>query len=235
MTSNGHGGGGLAVAKRESEGVSQSGAQRRPPAKVRRREILDAAAKAFADRGYRGTSLGDIAQAVGVSAPALIHHFPSKDALLLATLEARDRAAEVRLAAARLDDHRSFIERTSALCRWNAENLAEIRLFVITRAECLDPEHPVYQFFRRRYQRIRDQVTRWIEADQRAGLISEDLDASRAATQLLAVMRGLEIQWALDQSLDMCSILDSHLRLLEPHAPAAGLPSAVEQEESEAR
>lgn len=224
------------ATEREVGNMGRKPTQRRPPAKVRRREILDAAAAAFAERGYRGTSLADIAQVVGVSSPALIHHFPSKDSLLIAALEARDEEAEKWLAAGGLNHHPNVAERTRALCRWNAEQETQLRLFVITRGECLDPEHPVNEFFRRRYRRIRDRFTGWIEEDQRAGRISDEVDAVKVATELLAVMSGLEIQWALDPSRDMCAVMDAHLGLLDVYATGDSptSPTHSKQEETEA-
>jgi AcrR family transcriptional regulator len=51
-----------------------------------RRRILDVAAQAFADRGYAGTSLSDVLKASGVTKGGFYFHFPSKEALALATL-----------------------------------------------------------------------------------------------------------------------------------------------------
>lgn len=45
-------------------------------------EVYDAALTAFADRGYFGTSLKDIAGAVGLQAPSLYNHISSKTDLL---------------------------------------------------------------------------------------------------------------------------------------------------------
>ena len=52
-----------------------------------RERVLQAAQALFAERGYRGTSLRDIAKRIGVKAPSLLHHFPSKQQLYLAVLD----------------------------------------------------------------------------------------------------------------------------------------------------
>jgi AcrR family transcriptional regulator len=49
--------------------------------------ILDAAAALFAERGFDGTALRDVAERVGVRAPSLYNHFPSKESLYGAVLE----------------------------------------------------------------------------------------------------------------------------------------------------
>jgi AcrR family transcriptional regulator len=54
----------------------------------RRSQILDVAARLFAERGFHGVSVGDIGKAVGVSGPALYKHFDSKDAVLAEMLVA---------------------------------------------------------------------------------------------------------------------------------------------------
>lgn len=52
-----------------------------------RERILDAAEGLFADRGFEGTTLRDVAGRVGIRTPSLYNHFPSKEALYAAVLE----------------------------------------------------------------------------------------------------------------------------------------------------
>lgn len=52
-----------------------------------REAILDAARTAFAERGYDGASIGDIARVVGIAKASVLHHFPNKDELYTSVFE----------------------------------------------------------------------------------------------------------------------------------------------------
>jgi AcrR family transcriptional regulator len=59
----------------------------RLPAHRRRRQLLDVAVKVFADRGFHGTSMEDVADAAGVTKPVLYQHFSSKRELYVELLD----------------------------------------------------------------------------------------------------------------------------------------------------
>ncbi|HYQ17566.1 MAG TPA: TetR/AcrR family transcriptional regulator [Polyangiaceae bacterium] len=72
-----------------------AGSKRRPPDQARA-SVLAAADRLFYEQGLRAVGVDTIAEAAGVTKRTLYYHFPTKDALIAAYLEARDDA--VRLA-----------------------------------------------------------------------------------------------------------------------------------------
>jgi TetR/AcrR family transcriptional regulator len=56
-------------------------------ARPRRDEIIDCATRLFAERGYEGASMADLAEAVGMRKASLFYHFASKDELYAAVME----------------------------------------------------------------------------------------------------------------------------------------------------
>lgn len=80
-----------------------------------RQAILDAALELFADKGYFGTSLRDVAAAVGVRESALYNYFKSKEALFDALIAAHEHTRTQRLASLAGDgpivDGRALLER----------------------------------------------------------------------------------------------------------------------------
>ena len=82
--------------------------------RLRRDEILDEATRLFAERGYEGTSMADLAERVGLRKASLFHHFASKEVLYAAVLERLVAAvAGAILKAAQTPG--SFLERTDFL------------------------------------------------------------------------------------------------------------------------
>src|ERR1700676_5171527 len=87
-----------------------------------RQAILDAALMVFAEKGYFGTSLRDIAAAVGVRESALYNYFTNKEALFEALI---------------LADHHVKMERLSALME---DATTDVRV-TLTRLALLSLEH----------------------------------------------------------------------------------------------
>ena len=89
--------------------------QGRPPTMENARgKILDEAAELFAREGFDGTSLGSVAEAVGVTKAAIYHYFPNKkeiyEAIIVRTLKGLLEAVNIAVDG---DD-----EAPEALCRF---------------------------------------------------------------------------------------------------------------------
>src|SRR5436853_1576572 len=96
---------------------------RRPQARgvARREAIIDAAVHLFARRGFRGTGILGLAKEVGISHVGVLHHFGTKEGLLLAVVESRDRRHAGRI------EHLKQLRGLEAL-RW-IQQLSDGRLF----------------------------------------------------------------------------------------------------------
>lgn len=86
--------------------------------------ILDRCLKLFADKGYAGTSMRDIAREMDLSVAAVYHHFPSKKDLYAAVAQHAFRDKKPALLAA-IGGHGPAAERLKLLMQRYAELVAE--------------------------------------------------------------------------------------------------------------
>jgi AcrR family transcriptional regulator len=188
----------------------------------RRDAILAAANDVFAAQGFHGASLATIATRVGLSEPGLLHHFPSKEHLLLELLALRHDHDTERVARA-LADHEGFLDALLGLCRENQGTAGLVRLFTILVGESVDADHPAHDWMVERYRGLRERFVTRIEAEQRAGRIASGLDARALAPQLIAMFDGLQLQWLLEpEAVDLSAVFADFLDRLRPPAAQRG-------------
>jgi AcrR family transcriptional regulator len=180
----------------------------------RREKILAAADAAFARHGFRGASLATIARDVGLSQPGLLHHFPSKEHLLLEVLRYREERG-LEFMDRRAQETDSYAEAVLELCAANATTPGLVRLFTVLAAESVDEGHPANELFRARYRDLRARVIARLQDDQRAGRVAPGVDVEKLAPQVLAMLDGLQLQWLLDpDAIDMVELLRDFLARL---------------------
>lgn len=115
---------------------------------------MEEATRLFADRGFAGTSLQDIADATGLTRPALYHYFGSKEALLSKLVSDLTEGPAKQLGEIRQRPGATAEERlrdmAHAVALLQASQPARFRLLVRSEAELPEALSKVYDRGRRR-------------------------------------------------------------------------------------
>jgi AcrR family transcriptional regulator len=152
---------------------------------ARRSELTREAAKLFAKKGYHGTSIGDIAEALGVQKGSLYAHIASKEDLLYETM--REGAAAFHAALDAIPEELPATEKIRLALRGHlrvvAEQLDVATVFVQEWRYLKGPRRDEIVAERRRYEeRIRDLFREGRELSE----LRADLDEAIAALLLLS-------------------------------------------------
>ncbi|MEU6626309.1 TetR/AcrR family transcriptional regulator [Streptomyces litmocidini] len=176
----------------------------------RRADILRAALEVIAERGYRGATLGSVAERVGLTQQGLLHYYPTKEALLVAVLEERDRWDT----SGGRDREGWRLDLLESLVEYNAMRPGIVQTFSALLGESVTDGHPAREFFTERYTQVRANMADVLRLEFGERLPG-GLTPERAAPLLTAVMDGLQYQWLLDPaSVDMPGAFRDFLRLL---------------------
>jgi AcrR family transcriptional regulator len=175
--------------------------------RAKRQLILDEATALFGEVGYRAASLREIAARVGISHPGLLHHFPTKEALLAAVLEHRDALDTDRFELEQLQGVDMLWHMTD-LVEYNATCPSIVELYCVLSAESTAADHPAHDFFVTRYARVVRQCVDAFEVARAAGRLRDGMDPVTAGRAMVALMDGLQVQWLFDrESVDMAGAL----------------------------
>ena len=170
--------------------------------------IIAAAEQLFAEAGYRGASLANIAERAGVTQSGLLHHFNSKEDLLLAVLEQHGLNDDALLLRPLGLGGSAVIGGLRDLIVENAQNRVSVRLFAVLVAESTAVEHPGHDYMRDRYERLRNRLVGALSAGIERGEIRPEIDLETLATALIALMDGIQLQWIYNPDLDMGAAFD---------------------------
>ncbi len=178
---------------------------------ARRSELTRQAARLFAEKGYHGTSIGDLAEAMGVQKGSLYHHIASKGDLLWTV--ASDGAAAFHGALDAIPDELGPVAKLRAALRAHlrvvAEQLDVATVFVREWRYLDDARREEFVAERRRYEeRIRALFRDGVEQSE----LRTDLDVNAAARLFLSAAN-----WAytwLQPGRDTDAVADRFFELL---------------------
>ena len=152
---------------------------------ARRSELTRQAARLFAEKGYHGTSIGDLAEALGVQKGSLYHHIDSKQDLLYETM--REGATAFHGALDALPEDASAAEKIRLALRGHlrvvAEQLDVATVFVREWRYLQGERHDEIVGERRRYE---ERFRALFREGRELGELRTDLDDATAALLALS-------------------------------------------------
>ena len=187
--------------------------------RVSREKIIQSAIESFAQNGFRGAKMADIAKAANLTGPGLLHHFPSKTHLLMEVLKERDRVDSEQMRATLQKTGKHFLDAGIELVEHNQTVPGLVQLFNLLVAESISPDHPAHEFFIERYQRGREHWVQAITQAQQAGEVRSDISPATLAALIFAMMDGLQVQWLLEpENIDMSGLFRVMINMLRAEA-----------------
>lgn len=157
-----------------------------------RRAVFEIAVRVFNELGYDATSMGALAERLGLSKSAIYHHFPSKDALLEAALDEGLGALE-----GVLDEPGARAGSPAVRLRFVLDRAVHVlveRLPYVTLLLRLRGNTPVERAALERRREFDRRVTALVAEAQAAGELRSDLDP-RVAERLLFGMINSITEW----------------------------------------
>ncbi|MGO9155920.1 TetR/AcrR family transcriptional regulator [Mycobacterium sp.] len=186
----------------------------RTPDLARRRQLLDALFDEFAAGGVGDRSLREVAAAVGTSHRMLLHHFGSRESLLIAIVEEAERRQMALVPDLPMNPAEGFAAMWADLRRPELRHLE--RLFFECYSRAAQGEEPFTRM-------VPAAVDGWLQ-EVEAGNIGADVPYDGAMARLgLAVTRGLLLDLvATNDEAGVDAAANAFVRLLGGDGPTAG-------------
>jgi AcrR family transcriptional regulator len=147
-----------------------------------RKEILRSATRLFAERGYDGASMREVAELASCTKPALYYHFGNKSALFLEVIRDETMRMKEIVAEQIADSELTVRERIRRAMHAHFEHVRENRmaLTVLERAELhVDPNQPEFDFHSA-HQMFVDMVLLLLSEGVERGEISSEVNLEDA-------------------------------------------------------
>ena len=197
----------------------------------RRESVLRAAMSVFGQRGYNKGALVEVAEQAGMTHAGVLHHFGSKEGLLVAMLQYRDGEEAAGIPGRAQTEGPAFLGHMLDTVTENTERPGVVQTYAVLAAESVTEGHPAQSYFRDRFTTLRDKLAGVLA--EVTGRDASEPDVRDDATALVALMDGLQVQWLLDPgAVDMPRIvekvMDELIDRLRTGQPAPPFPRPVD-------
>ena len=192
----------------------------------RRADMVAIAAELFAQKGYRATTVREIADAAGILSGSLYHHFDSKESIGDEILSGfiNEVLADYRSAVVEAADPRAALEQ---IVRTTSRTLAQHRaaLTMLQNDWNYFASQPRFAYMPKALREIERIWIGQLDAGKQAGLFRADLDA-KLTYRLLQDVLWIPAQWRRTRGYSTDQVIDGFLRILF-EGIAAGTPGAT--------
>ena len=210
----------------DAVGPSRTERRARAPrvsADQRREEIVVAASEVFGARGFHKASLGEIAEKVGITHPGVLHHFGSKEQLFVEVLAHRERLDVSQFENNEPPGGPLLLRHLIHTAAVNTGRVGLVQSYVVLSAESVTEGHPAQSSFRQRFAVLRDQIARALEETCGPESQPPPAEVDAAASSIIAVMDGLQVQWLLDP--DRVAMADAVAMVIDGLLQRWGIPA----------
>jgi AcrR family transcriptional regulator len=172
----------------------------RMKAAARRLQILETAARCFAEHGYRGTTTAMLAKEAGITEPILYRHFANKHDLFIALIESvgeevfSNRREAIRNIPSPLGQLRAILYRNPA----TADPVTRRVYRVIFHASAEFTEPQIQDAIREHYRKYLRFLSKIVHKAQEAGEVRKDVTAEMLAWQIIHAAVGFAMVRLLD-------------------------------------
>ncbi|WP_341956280.1 TetR/AcrR family transcriptional regulator [Microbacterium sp. LWH13-1.2] len=173
----------------------------RPATREKREQILKAAVEIFGNKGSTNGTLADVAEQVGITHAGVLHHFGSKQKLLLEVLAYRDQADVAELAEKHIPGGPELFLHLVRTAIANERRPGIVQAYTVLSSESVTDNHPGREYFEERYTTLRREVTDAFHLLCAQEGATEPDTVATAAASILAVMDGLQLQWLLHRDV----------------------------------
>ena len=192
----------------------------------RRADMVAIAAELFAQKGYRATTVREIADAAGILSGSLYHHFDSKESIGEEILSGfiNEILADDRAAVAGAADPRAALEQ---IVRTTTRTLSTHRaaLTMLQNDWNYFASQPRFAYLGKALREIERIWLGQLEAGKQAGLFRADLDP-KLTYRLLQDVLWIPAQWRRTRGYSTDQVIDGFLRILF-EGIATGVPGAT--------
>lgn len=189
----------------------------------RLKAITDAATEVVAERGYYGMTIQEVSDRVGITQAGLLKYVKNKNGLLMLVLRRYEDSSEagdyIQSKLALTPEQRELSPllmpeyyRTIAEDTMKRPQLTQ--LYLVLRAEAIDPNHPAHEYYAQRGGRLRAQIGSYpwklppeYNTPQKIGLLSMCVGSA---------MEGLQSRWLGEPDIDFMASWSQYENILFP-------------------